>query len=236
MNIASINNGLDHKKTRVVEIIGPAGAGKTTFCNLLNLHRNNVHLLNFPNIRKLSDTPFFIYYGLKLVPTLFNLNRSTSRQFNRQEFVWMAILSGWPFVIQRKLKLKSQLIVLDQGPVYLMSELREFGPEYLRSKNAEKLWQKITYQWAITLDMVVWLDTSDDCLLERIRTRDKEHVLKNQSVAKAYEFLSRYRRAFDFIISSLLNISNNLKVLRFDTSLQQSSEIADHLFSELGLI
>ena len=44
------------------------------------------------------------------------------------------------------------------------------------------------------LDVVVWLDAPDACLLQRIRTRDKDHVVKNESTETVSKFWIVSRR------------------------------------------
>jgi hypothetical protein len=229
-------NAGDHRRKlpRVVEIIGPAGAGKTTLYKALSNYPEQIRLSNFPNVKRAADAPFFIRYGLQLVPSLFRLYRRTSRQLSRREFAWLTILNGWPFVLQSEVEKSSQVIVLDQGPVFLLTEMREFGPEYLKRNEAEKLWKKLYCRWAATLDMIVWLDAADIYLLERIRTRDQGHVVKNEAAPIVFEFLERYRRAYDYTLSKLGTNASGPRVLRFDTSKQQPGEIVDRLLAKFG--
>jgi deoxyadenosine/deoxycytidine kinase len=147
----------------------------------------------------------------------------------------MSILNGWSFVLQNAAKENSQVIILDQGPVFLLAEMREFGPEYLKGKKAEKLWQELYSRWAATLDMIVWLDAADIYLLERIRTRGKGHVVKNEAAPIVIEFLARYRKTYDYTLSMLETNASGPRVLRFDTGTQKSQEIADRLLVEFGI-
>ena len=82
--------------------------------------------------------------------------------------------------------------------------------------------------------MIVWLDAPDTDLLKRIRNRDKEHVVKNESIETTFEFLAGYRKAYEQTISSLSANHNDLKVLRFDTSQKSPQEIANQLLFEFG--
>jgi deoxyadenosine/deoxycytidine kinase len=131
------------------------------------------------------------------------------------------------------LKKTTKVIVLDQGPVYLLAEMREFGPEYLQREEARKLWQDIYCRWAATLDLIVWLDAADINLMERIRNRDQEHIVKNETAATVFEFLARYRNAYDYVLYMLKAITPGLRVLRFDTSVRNPREIVDSLSAEL---
>jgi hypothetical protein len=235
MSVASDAGVNRQKHLNIVEIIGPAGAGKTTLFKQLGQYSEKIRLMPIPDVRKTADAPFFVNYGLQLLPDLFHLNRRTGRPINRREFAWMSILMGWPDILQKEVRKKHQLILLDQGPVYLLAEMREFGPEYLRGEDASHFWQKIYCRWAATLDLIVWLDAEDIYLLERIQARAKEHVVKHEPAPVVYDFLARYRNAYDDVISSLNTCTNGPRVLRFDTSRQQPAEIIDHLLSELEL-
>jgi adenylate kinase family enzyme len=220
--------------TRVVEIVGPAGAGKTTLSQALNCHTESIRLENFPNVRKVADAPFFISNGLQLIPSLLRLYQPNSRQLSRREFAWMTILNGWSALLHRESIDGNKVIILDQGPIYLLAEMRLFGPEYLRQKFAEKLWQDLYTRWSVTLHLVIWLDAGDDVLLERIRTRQQEHIVKTESATVVHEFLDRYRTEYEFILSILMAKEASLKVLKFDTGRQQTQDIVDQFLSELS--
>ena len=235
MNIGSSVDINLQKKPRIVEIIGPAGVGKTTLFHALNNYQDQILLGNFPNVRNIINVPFFIWYGLQIIPPLLGIPKHNSRQLSRREFAWMSILTGWPVVLQNNAKKSAKVIVLDQGPVYLLAEMREFGPEYLKCKQAEKLWVELFSRWAGTLDMIVWLDAQDIDLIERIRNREQEHVVKNEPAPKVLEFLERYRNAFEDVLSMLEANSPGLRVLRFDTSLKNPGEIVDKLLGEFHL-
>ena len=218
---------------RIVEIVGPAGAGKTTLCNVLRHGSEFIQLSNFPDVRKISAAPFFIWNGLQILPTFLNLSPGKSRKLTRREFAWLSILYGWSGILKKELQ-DNQVIILDQGPVYLMTETIEFGPNYLRDQKADTFWQDLYSRWAGTLDTIVWLDASDDHLLKRIRSRNKEHVIKNESVESTFEFLARYRKAYEQIITNLSLNHLGLKVLRFDTSQKSPQEIANQLLVDFG--
>ncbi len=146
----------------------------------------------------------------------------------------MTILYGWPALLRQGSNEDKKVTVLDQGPVYLLAEMRVFGPEYLRQKQAGKLWQDLFRRWVAALDMIVWLDAADDVLLDRIRTRMQEHIVKEEPATVVYEFLERYRTEYEFIVSVLTAQKADLKILRFDTERQQTEEIMDQFLTELS--
>lgn len=212
---------------KVVEIVGLAGAGKSTLSHALKRTNASVRLCNFPNVRKISAAPFFLWNGLQVSLALRNLEHERSRKLTRREFAWLSILNGWPACLQRELP--DQFVVLDQGPVYLLTELSEFGPEYLRSDAAEHFWRRLHSRWAGTLDAIIWLEAADADLLKRIRTREKEHVVKRKSDQTTLAFLDLYRRAYERVILKLTMTHSDLKILRFDTSQNSAEEIVSQL-------
>ncbi len=219
----------------VVEIVGPAGAGKTTLCQALTRHYEQIQVGNFPNVKKITNIPFFMWNGLQIAPSLLHLQQKNGRPLSKREFAWMSILHGWPVILQKKRKEDQKIIILDQGPVYLMAEMKGFGSECLSDPGAERIWQAIYCQWAVSLDTIVWLDASDEILLERIRFRPKEHIVKDVPRSVALEFLSRFREVYERIIYMLASRSENLRILRFDTSQQQPDEIISQLLIDSGI-
>lgn len=219
----------------VVELVGPAGAGKTTISMALTRRSAGILESNFPYVRSVMDTSFFVRHGLLLAPTLFCLPHDNGRWLTRREIAWMMILNGWHHVLRRQSTRSGKIIVLDQGPIFLLAELDEFGPKCLQNPSAERWWAEKYGQWAATLDIVVWLDTSDDCLLERIRTRAKWHLMKDAPAPEVFEFLARYRVAYEKVISNLTANSHGPKVLRFDTDRESLDGIVNRLLFEFGL-
>lgn len=205
---------------RVVEIVGPAGAGKSTLYQVLR-GRDNLRLDNFPDVRRLANLPFFLWNGAQVIGSLRGLGG-----LSRRELAWMAILQGWPALLQ---KTDSRVTVLDQGPVYLMADLREFGPASLRTSAADAWWHDLSTRWSQTLDLIVWLDADDADLLERIHTREKAHIVKDAPAEETLSFLNRYRAAYERVMADL-----HVPVLRFDSSRMTSMQIAENLLRELG--
>jgi hypothetical protein len=200
---------------------------------MLGGYTGSIRLQHFPDVHKMTDAPFFLSNGLRSIPSLLPLYRSNSRQLTRREFAWMAILNGWPALLRKESLDGNKVILLDQGPVYLLAEVRLFGPEYLRQPAAEKLWHDLYERWSDTLHMIVWLDAAEDVLLDRIRNRRQEHVVKGEPAAVVYEFLQCYRVEYEFLLSILTARKASLKILRFDTGRQLPQDTVDQILSEM---
>ena len=228
------NNESKQKRPRIVEIVGPAGAGKTTLCKLLSL-APGVRLSSFPDVRKITNVPFFVMHGLRLTPVLARISQFDDRRLSRREVAWLTILSGWSMVLQRELKNNDDIIILDQGPFYLLSEIDEFGPACLKREGAEQIWQTWYRQWAATLDAIVWLDAADEDLLKRIRNREKDHIVKAESAQVVFEFIKHCRNAYMHTLSRLTVNRKDLKVFWFDTTQHAPELIMNRLFVEFDL-
>ena len=221
-------------KPRIVEIVGPAGAGKTTLCQMLSCCED-IHVVDFPNVRDLGSVPFFARYGFEILGSVTRTHPADLKQLSRRQVAWLSILNGWPSILQREARKSNDLIVLDQGPVYLLAEMSLGGPCFLQTTNGKELWQKWYRQWSSALDTVVWLDAPDECLIQRIRAREKDHVVKDRPEHVISAFLKEYRRAYECAFSSLSAHRQYFRVLRFDTSRHAPEEIAAELYTEFDL-
>lgn len=219
----------------VVELVGPAGTGKTTLSQALSRRSESILRDYPPDVRSLANSPFFIKHCFLLLPTIFRLYKNNDRYLVRREIGWMAILSGWHHFLRRCAAKDRKVILLEHGPVFMLAHLYKFGSGSLRRRSAEKWWKGMYKQWAATLDMVVWLDTSDTCLLERIRLRDNWHIIKDKQAPEVFEFLANYRVAYEKVISMLTANCNSPKVLHFDTARESLDGIVNGLLAEFCL-
>jgi deoxyadenosine/deoxycytidine kinase len=222
-------------KTRIVEIVGPAGAGKTTVSEILSCHHKRVQLGRFPDVHKKSDAPFFVYYSLSLLPFLVSSCLGKGCVIKRRSLAWLAILKGWPRRLQIEKKRSDKVVVLDQGPIYFLAETSELGPDCLKSPRAVKFWEEVYARWRNTLDAVIWLDADNAHLHQRIRSRATDHVVKYAPTPKVFDFLDRYRMAYQEVFSRLNVAEGGLRIIRIDTGQEKPEEIAARLAVELGL-
>jgi adenylate kinase family enzyme len=235
VNKASSNKTFARKQPIVVELVGPAGAGKTSLAKFLGQQNEVMRITDPPYFRRVEDIPFFVKNTISLLHTFFELHRNhNGRWLTLREIAWMVTLNGW-YGLLRKCPNSGTIIVLDQGPVFLLVQLYKFGPECLRSRKAEKWWDRILRQWAMTIDRVIYLDAPDNELLRRIRKRSQEHIMKEEPESRVYEFLAQYRLAYDQMICMLMGNGYRFKVLYFDTVQESIDEISNRLLGEFGL-
>jgi shikimate kinase len=219
----------------VVEIAGPAGAGKTAVLRSLKRRSKKVTDVALPRFRSLAGFPFFAEHGLLLLPTLLRLAMHNGRGLTYGEIRSMITLNGWHRLFRTNAVTNDRLRFLDQAAVFMMAELHEFGPESLRSTGAHKWWSRVHRKWAKALDLVIWLDASDAILRERIQSRRRWHVMKNRPAAEVVEFLARYRHGYEQAVSALTAYNPGLRVLRIDTGDKSVDQVVDRLMLDLGL-
>ena len=217
----------------VVEIIGLAGSGKSTLAGALCNHDERIVAGRRFAPAALNNMPFFIRHLLWSLPPLV-LQSCGGRRITGREVKRMITLQGWHGVLQRQAAGNDVAIILDQGPIFKLTNLHGFGPEWFRRQRFESWWNRMFRRWASVLDAVIWLDAPRDVLIERIHSRGTWHSLQGKSAAATEDFLSTYHKSSQHVISRLLT-NNQFDVLRFDTSRQSSQQIADTALELLQL-
>ena len=224
--------GVDRLKPHsplIMELVGPAGAGKTTLSRALSQRNDNVVLGPDIELRKVSHIPVFIR-GISSSLPLFLDQHKSNRQPTWTELKDIAYLEGWPQMLKRMPSGNNKIILLDQGPVFRMATLYEFGPALFKSEESKPWWHHLYKQWASALDILVFLDTSDSILMERINTRPKKHGIKGKSELETQKFLMQYRISFKNVLTEL-SLCNGPTILEFDTSKISTEQIVDEVLT-----
>jgi shikimate kinase len=213
----------------VIELIGPAGAGKTSVLRALVQRSSGVQ----PGIEisRQGQLPFVVRNSASLLPLFLGEYRH-SRWFSRRESRSMAYLTAWQRALRRRGPDDAGIVVFDHGPLYRLALLREFGPDLRQSGRYRRWWRESFEAWVGTLDAVVWLDATTDVLLMRVRGRDSWHPIKEKSEAEASAYLRAHRVALERIIDEAA-ATRPLDVLRFDTAREPAEEIAHQVLESL---
>jgi cytidylate kinase len=225
----------NHTKNHIIEIVGPAGSGKSTLAIELSKIDNRTIISPAPNFHQISQYPFFALNCIRNTPNLisFLLAEKSTRPSLRQ-IVWMVTLTGWHQALRRA-KAADKILLLDQGPIFLMTDLSEFGSDCFRSEYMQRWWAVTYKHWSNTIDLVVWLDAPISVLINRINSRTKQHIVKNKSPNEISKFQSMSRQALFQTMLKFLDFNDSLKILHFDTSQISPLCIAPRIFSALGL-
>ena len=213
----------------VAEIIGPAGAGKTTLTQLLR-NRNNVRV--GLSVWKLPLWRLSVS-ALSSLPDLFTFCR------RREHLSW----DDLKLVIQHNALLRLisregakgyRAVLMDEGNVFALAKLRAFGSDVVKRNEVGSM-QNLVNKVVPALDAVIWLDAPDLVLAQRIRERNKDHRMKNKSDAEITEHLSLYRNSFEGVVDDLRTRNgSSLQVLRFSTDQQALEQIAESVLLQTG--
>jgi hypothetical protein len=112
----------------VVEVIGPAGSGKTTLATALC---RRPEITAGIELSRASHVPHLIHHTLLLLP-VFLLVRGDGGWLTRKEMRSMTYLRAWPRQLTRT-PAERAVTILDHGPVFRLARLRAFGPRITRS-------------------------------------------------------------------------------------------------------
>lgn len=222
--------------TTLVEVIGVAGAGKSTLVGHLTDANANAHRADFIQVRN-PDHLVQVTRSLPRLAPILVRNLFTPPRLSWAEFKLLAYVSQWWRVLDRSGPGVDRLLLLDQGPLYCLVRLEALGKGVTNTKRFDRFRNEMVKTWGDVLDAVIWLDAGDDVLLERINQREQTHGTKGQELDVARVFLTRYRDLFKMIVE-LLKETGGPPIIEVDTSESSSTEIAalvrSHLDDILG--
>lgn len=213
----------------IAEIVGPAGAGKSTITMALS-QRNPAIRCDY-RLRWRQFIPIFCCKIILSLPVYLRKYR------DKGHVLWLALrrmayLERLHSVLSRHRSNNDTVFLLDQGPVHRLAHLHEFGFNGIRNQSLELWWTRMLDDWASTLDLIFWVDAQDEVLLERILTRSKWHRVKDLSEQEAREFLAIYREAYRGVISGLTS-DGGPKVLSFSTDQESLDQIVNKILNVL---
>lgn len=209
----------------VVELVGPAGAGKSTLAQ--NVHRadSNVHvglsIWGLPRRRLVSG-------AIALVPTVI-VAAVRKRRLRWREIAQMIRLDALRRTLRRAKKAGKRggtTILLDEGPVFAISSL-DLAIAQRGGKVPDKWRRRAIARWARLLDTVILIDAPDTKLADRIRTRAKQHRMAKRSDVAIQRFAKGFRNAFARVIGDLARIDESQLIvdrIRTDGRLDRSAE------------
>lgn len=214
-------------RTRLVELVGPAGAGKSTLSRVLPACD-----ARFTVSRGVWYLPrrFLLVSMFAIVPTLVRalvggtpLRPAELAQMIRLDALRRAMAGA-------RRRQRHSVIVLDEGPVFALAWL-----DLNYRRNGDPGWaawrSRMIGEWGAGLDAVVRLDADDAVLARRIKERVKDHQVKNAPPDRIVEFTRRFRGAYDRVVGEL--VERGVRVATLPTDAGGVTDRAELLYDTI---
>jgi len=214
-----------HRPLRL-ELVGPAGAGKST--------------LSMSLVRQLQGVPREIW-GLPVLSLLLNGARLmpifTGLWLHSRTPLWhetrhMVRLRTLHRALRRAAPHDNEVMVFDEGPVFALAWLRGFGHETLRQQPSAEWWRNALRDWASVMDAVVVLDAPDHVLAARIRARPHPHEVKDYPDPEIERWMARFRQALEWVLAEMAG-HGGPAVVRLSFQEEPAERIAERAVSAL---
>ena len=210
----------------VVELAGPAGAGKSAVLKALAGRDPGIHALR--RVREMRHLPLLSKHAIVALAAAPAIMRDAPRD------VWtvtrlLARLGALRDVVRQAARRPCKAIVLDEGPLYSMAMLRGRVPDGRLARTCDRA----LAEWAGALDLIVWLDAPDAVLTERIKSRAKDHVVKDRDASAIAEFLGRHREWLSRTVA-VLSTQPGVRMLAFHTDVESADSVAQQVLGALA--
>jgi thymidylate kinase len=208
----------------VVELVGPAGSGKSTLWQLLTGRRRVVGA-------KLWDLPrpLLAESALRTLPAMVAVVRR-SGTLPWEDLKQVIRLDALGRSLRALRSADHELILVDEGVVFALSFLRVLGSACFRDSRLDLWWQRTLDAWAPLLDGVILLDAPDRLLVHRIRTRAKPHLYKHRSESEINQFSAAYRNAFNWVLAGL-TARSGLRVVPIHSNGADPTAVAEQVLA-----
>jgi thymidylate kinase len=227
---AQPSDGVASERPLIVELVGPAGAGKTTLMRAISARDARVQ--SGLRIDRLRFLPLILWHSLALAPAAAELFAENPRSWwpGMRQLVRLRTLHP---ALAREAGSASRAIILDEGPIFSLTRLAVFQDADRGHGRLVQEWRAELTRWTEELDVVVWLDAPDGVLSERIRNRRKRHQVKSGTEREVTEFLGRYRSAYRTVLDHL-RATGRARIVEIQTNENTTDRIAEVILAALG--
>ncbi|MCA9248192.1 MAG: AAA family ATPase [Planctomycetales bacterium] len=217
----------------VCELVGPAGAGKSTLARSL-CESTPVETTLGIEFSRAAALRGWAKTMLSLYSTQLRQCRG-SRWLNRDEQRFIFLLGGWRQHLEdtRNSNEHSRLTIIDHGPVFRLTYLRIYGPRVTQTRRFQKWSESMLSAWSALLDTIIYLDAPDDVLAARVCRRTSDcKGLKSHSLSEARDCILRFRQGYAETLDALAR-HGGPRVVRLDSSRCSPESIAARVRTEL---
>lgn len=205
--LAAPNRHATSNASTIIELLGPAGAGKSTVTRALV--ERNVDIESDFRIRRAAHVPRFALAALSACVSGVPFR---SGILGWRTAAYLETLQG----VLTARRTEPRITVFDQGPVFLLSLLSELAGIDPPSSSL-RWWDRQIRRWARTLDLIVWLDAPDEILAERMDRRQQRHRMKHAPAAERGLFFRICRQRFSSVVAALTE-HGPVEVVRLNTA------------------
>lgn len=183
----------------VVELVGAAAAGKSTL--VAELQRRDPAIRWLQRARRDGGRASMARHVVRFLPAwVAGVTRAPAYTWRHGRFfLRLAALEG---VVRRAARESPGVVMLEHGPVFTLARLRAFHDGPVPEPLARYATRLLT-RWAKMLDLVVALDAPIDVLEQRLRTRSKDHAMRESTPEEFGGFVRRYLAAYATVLAEL---------------------------------
>ncbi len=218
---------------RVIEIIGVAGSGKSSLATALADAHEGWHIEGPLEVKNKHHLRRVAHGGSRLVRIMTG-NLSQGRRLTWKESKYLLYVMEWPRHLASIPERESEVILLDQGPVYVLTRFGTADVPIVGCEPGDRWWNDTVASWADTLDAVVALDAPDPVLWERITSRAQSHEALDRGRSEWSTFAESYRRSFATVLNETDGPDGPL-ILRYDTNTMSTDQIAADVADRLAV-
>jgi AAA domain len=214
-------------RARRIEIVGVAGAGKSTLTRALLGRYPQCRVADSLHTRMPSHWPYVAHSLPRALPLV---ARSGARRpaLSWDEIKFVIYVTEWARYLRAREEHRYGVTILDQGPIFALARLLWGKKPVTQGAPFEAWLRQMVERWSVELDAILWLVAPDDTLLERINHREQRHEAKGKPVPEGLELIELHREAYAQLLE-LLTALGRPPVLRFDTGTMRPAEIAGEL-------
>jgi hypothetical protein len=214
-------------------VVGLPGAGKTTVVDALISGREPVFRLI--RLKRFQNAWLVALSALCVAVPFF----SQFRQIRRRRWVkfWLMVqVTALARIVSRDRTSGPVVLLLDQGPAYMLGILQRLLSDEAGRNGAafERFWTTSIDSWTRILDLVVYLDASDDVLYHRIGGRHKRHRVKELGREEASERFRSWRDSRHLILEQLQLGRESKRSVYADTGVQSVNEIRRRILARVN--
>lgn len=218
---------------RVIEIIGVAGSGKSSLATSIAESHEGWRIEGPLEVKNKHHLRHVAHGGPRLT-RIMTRNLSQGRRLTWKESKYLLYVIEWRRRLASIPGWKSDVIVLDQGPVYVLTRFGTAEAPIVGCEPGDPWWNDIVTSWADTLDAVVALDAPDSVLWKRITSRAQSHEALDRGRSEWSTFAEDYRRSFATVLDEM-DGPGGPQILRYDTSTMSTVQITADVVDKLAV-